>query len=106
MDCDALEAMLGRGQDSLLLRFGLGGEYCRRGDYEHAIPHLRAALAFDAQHAAAWKLLGAALAETGRIADAREAYKEGIKAAETAGHLQAAKEMAVFLKRLNRSAPP
>lgn len=103
MDCDALEAMLARGQDSLLLRFGLGGEYCRRKDYQHAITHLRAALAFDAHHAAAWKLLGAALAETGQVTDARKAYEEGIKAAEAAGHLQAAKEMAVFLKRLNKS---
>jgi Flp pilus assembly protein TadD len=72
----------------------------RRKDYLRAIPHLRAALTFDSHHAAAWKLLGTALTETGQHALARAAYEEGIKAAEAGGHLQAAKEMRVFLKRL------
>ena len=47
METEPMEAMLARGQDSLLLRFGLGGEYLRRKNYPQAIVHLRAALAFD-----------------------------------------------------------
>ncbi|MHB8255585.1 MAG: tetratricopeptide repeat protein [Acidiferrobacter sp.] len=105
MDSESMEKMLARGQDSLLLRFGLGGEYLRRKDYEKAITHLRAALVFDPHHAAAWKLLAAALTDSGQTSEARTAYEEGIRVAEAAGHLQAAKEMRVFLKRLDKSAP-
>ena len=104
MDTEALEKMLARGQDNLLLRFGLGGEYARLRQYDKAIPHLEAAVAFDPGHAAAWKLLGQALAASGRPEEARRAYREGIRAAEAGGHIQAAREMRVFLKRLDKAA--
>ena len=105
METEPMEAMLARGQDSLLLRFGLGGEYLRRKNYPQAVVHLRAALAFDPNHAAAWKLLGMALAASGQNSEARAAYTQGIQVAEGAGHIQAAKEMRVFLKRLDRTDP-
>ena len=104
MDTEALEKMLARGQDNLLLRYGLGGEYARLRQYDKAIPHLQAAVAFDPHHAAAWKLLGRALTESGRAEEARQAYQQGIAAAEAGGHIQAAREMRVFLKRLDKSA--
>ncbi|MDA8119957.1 tetratricopeptide repeat protein [Acidiferrobacter thiooxydans] len=104
MDTEALEKMLARGQDNLLLRYGLGGEYARLRQYDKAIPHLQAAVAFDPHHAAAWKLLGRALTESGRPEEARQAYQQGIAAAEAGGHIQAAREMRVFLKRLDKSA--
>lgn len=104
MDTEALEKMLARGQDNLLLRYGLGGEYARLRQYDKAIPHLQAAVAFDPHHAAAWKLLGRALTESGRSEEARQAYQQGIAAAEAGGHIQAAREMRVFLKRLDKSA--
>lgn len=104
MDTEALEKMLARGQDNLLLRYGLGGEYARLRQYDKAIPHLQAAVAFDPHHAAAWKLLGRALTESGRPEEARQAYQQGIAAAEASGHIQAAREMRVFLKRLDKSA--
>ncbi len=104
MDTETLERMLARGQDNLLLRFGLGGEYARLKQYDKAIPHLEAAVAFDPAHAAAWKLLGQALAASDRPEEARRAYREGIRAAEAGGHIQAAREMRVFLKRLDKAA--
>ncbi len=104
MDTEALEKMLARGQDNLLLRFGLGGEYVRRGEYDKAVTHLEAATAFDPKHAGAWKLLGKALAACGRPDDARRAYQSGICAAQAGGHVQAAREMEVFLKRLDKAA--
>jgi len=106
MDCESLEKMLARGQDNLLLRFGLGGEYVRNQDYARAIPHLEKALSFDPKHAAAWKLLALSYKETGRIDEARKAYEEGINVASAGGHLQAVKEMTVFLKRLNKTETP
>ncbi len=97
---DNLEAMLSRGQDSALLRFGLGAEYLKQGQYDRAAAHLHSALEFDVHYSAAWKLLGQALASAGRRDEALRAYQDGIDQAETQGDLQAAKEMRVFLKRL------
>lgn len=97
---DNLEALLARGQDNALVRYGLGGEYLKLNQFDKAIEHLRRALAHDPKYSAAWKLLGKALAEAGRKDEAIKAYEDGIKAAEEKGDKQAAKEMAVFLKRL------
>jgi tetratricopeptide (TPR) repeat protein len=98
-----LEAMLARGQDSALLRYGLGGEYLKLGQHDRAIEHLRRAVEMDPAYSAAWKLLGQALAGAQRRGEAVEAYERGIRAAEEKGDKQAAKEMEVFLKRLRKS---
>jgi Tfp pilus assembly protein PilF len=99
---DSLEAMLARGQDSPLLRFGLGQEYLKRNQNDRAITHLRAAVEKDPKYSAAWKMLGQALAAAGRNDDATSAYREGIRIAEEKGDIQSAREMGVFLKRLQR----
>ena len=99
---DNLEALLAKGTDNALLRFGLANEYLKLGQLEQAIGHLRKALAHDPKYSAAWKRLGKALADTGRTDEAIAAYESGIKAAEEKGDVQAAKEMRVFLKRLQK----
>lgn len=99
------EALLAAGKDSALLRFGLGMEYLKAGDAARAAGHLRSAVAQDPQYSAAWKLLGKALAEAGELSAAMDAYRSGIAAAERRGDKQAAREMGVFLRRLERPAP-
>lgn len=99
---DNLEAMLGRGQDSALLRYSLGGEYLKINQAAKAAEHLRQAVAKDPKYSAAWKLLGQALTDSGRKDEAIKAYEDGIKVAEEKGDKQAAKEMMVFLKRLQK----
>ena len=99
---DTLEAMLARGQDNALLRYGLGGEYLKLNQPDKAAEHLRQAVAQDPKCSAAWKLLGKALAEAGRIDEAVKAYADGIRVAEEKGDKQAAKEMTVFLRRLQK----
>ena len=103
---ERFEALLASGKDSPLLRFSLGMEYLKQGLAAKAAPHLRSAVAQDPQYSAAWKLLGKALAESGDAEGAREAYRRGIEAAGKRGDKQAAKEMTVFLRRLERDAPP
>lgn len=98
-----LEALLAKGQDSSALRLGLAAEYLKRGQAEAAALHLRAALARDPTYSAAWKHLGAALTQLDRRDEAIDAYTRGIAAAEARGDVQAAKEMRVFLKRLQRA---
>jgi Tfp pilus assembly protein PilF len=99
---DNLEAMLARGQDSALLRYSLGGEYLKLDQFDKAAEHLRQAVTHDPKYSAAWKLLGKALAETGHNDEAIKAYEDGIRVAEEKGDKQAAKEMTVFLKRLQK----
>ena len=98
---DNFEAMLASGKDSALLRFSLGNAYLMAGDAERALPHLQAAIAQDPHYSAAWKLLGKALAQSGDLAAAAATYRAGIVAASEKGDKQAAKEMSVFLKRLD-----
>lgn len=101
-----LEDMLAAGTDNALLRFGLGNAYLGRQEFEKAAQHLRFAVAQDPHYSAAWKLLGKALAESGHSQEAMAAYERGIAVAQAKGDIQAAKEMGVFLKRLQKSVPP
>jgi predicted Zn-dependent protease len=103
---ERFEALLAAGKDNALLRFSLGLHYLNAGDAARAVTHLRAAVAHDSGYSAAWKLLGRALAETGARAQAQDAYRAGIEAANRKGDKQAAKEMAVFLRRLEKPDPP
>ena len=95
-------AMLARGRDNALLRFSLGNEYLKRGDPEKAAVHLHQAVAFDPSYSAAWKLLGKALADANMLAEALKAYQQGVIVAEARGDKQAAKEMGVFARRIEK----
>jgi predicted Zn-dependent protease len=94
--------MLESGRDSALLRFSLGNEYLKNGKPAEAADHLRAAVKHDPAYSAAWKLLGRALDEAGARAEALAAYREGIAVAERKGDKQAAKEMQVFARRIEK----
>lgn len=96
------EKMLAAGQDSALLRYSLGNAYLKQGDSAHAVEHLARAVELDAGYSAAWKAYARALADAGRRDDAIRAYQTGIGVAEDKGDIQAAKEMKVFLKRLQK----
>jgi predicted Zn-dependent protease len=95
--------MLAAGRDNALLRFSLGNEYLKAGDTKTAAEHLRAAVQRDPDYSAAWKLLGRALEMAGAKDEALTAYREGIGVAERKGDKQAAREMSVFARRLERS---
>ena len=100
---ERFEALLAAGKDNALLRFTLGAHYLKTGEAQRAAGHLRSAVAQDKDYSAAWKLLGKALAESGDRAGAIGAYRDGIEAAGRRGDKQAAKEMAVFLRRLEKN---
>jgi predicted Zn-dependent protease len=98
----ALEKMLAAGRDDALLRFSLGNACLKEADTRAAVEHFRRAVEHDAAYSAAWKLLGKTLAESGDAAGAAAAWRSGIEAAQARGDVQAAKEMQVFLKRLQK----
>lgn len=96
------EEILRRGRDDATLRFSLATEHHKSGQPAAAREHLRQALALDPGYSAAWKLYGKVLAEQGLTDEAIQAYEQGIALAETRGDIQAAKEMRMFLKRLQK----
>jgi Tfp pilus assembly protein PilF len=98
------EALLAKGNDSPALRLALAGRYLAAGDPAAAVRHARGALALDADYSAAWKLLGQAQTAAGEADAAAASYRRGIEVADRRGDRQAAKEMAVFLKRLEKAA--
>jgi Tfp pilus assembly protein PilF len=100
---ERFEALLASGKDGALLRFSLGNEYLKAGDAAKAAAHLRAAVAADPGYSAAWKLLGKALEAQADVDGAIAAYVKGISAAKAHGDKQVAREMGVFLKRLEKA---
>lgn len=99
---ERLEKMLAEGRDNALLRFGLGQACLKDDDAEAAVLHLTQATTQNPRHSAAWKLLGVALRQLGRLDAADAAWTQGLVVAEQQGDQQSVKEMTVFLKRLRR----
>lgn len=99
---ERLEKLLAQGRDSALLRFGLGDACLKDKDAEQAVLHLAQATAQQPGYSAAWKLLGKALQQLGRLEEAQAAWTTGVTVARQQGDLQAVKEMTVFVKRLQK----
>lgn len=97
------EKMLAQGKDNALLRFSLGNAYLSANEPAKAVPHLQKAIEYDPKYSAAWKLLGKALNESGDPQAALAAYRQGIEIANAKGDIQAAKEMTVFAKRIEKA---
>ena len=99
---EQLEKLLAQGRDSALLRFGLGDACLKDTDAEQAVIHLAQATQQQTSYSAAWKLLGKALLQLGRLDEAQAAWSTGVTVAQQQGDLQAVKEMTVFVKRLQK----
>ncbi len=98
-----LEAILARGGDNASLRYALGCEYLKIDDPARAAEHLSTAVTLEPAYSAAWKQLGRAQTDAGLEDQAMESYRRGIRVARERGDVQAAKEMNVYLNRLQRS---
>ncbi|PHV40128.1 tetratricopeptide repeat protein [Janthinobacterium sp. BJB304] len=99
---EQLEKLLAQGRDNALLRFGLGDACLKDNDAEQAVLHLAQATAQQPGYSAAWKLLGKALLQLGRLDEAQAAWTTGVTVAQQQGDLQAVKEMTVFVNRLQK----
>lgn len=100
------EKLLNTPRDNALLRYSLGNAWLQTGSPDQAVSFLRDAVTADPKFSAAWKLLGKACQAKGDLEAAVNAYQQGICVAESRGDIQAAKEMKVFLKRLEKTPPP
>jgi len=100
---DRLEAMLAQGKDNALLRYTLGKAYVEQDRPREGCAHLRAAVALDPAYSVAWKWLGKALIALDEPQQARQAWEQGMAAAQSRGDQQVVKELRVFLRRLDRA---
>lgn len=103
MQLETLEKLIGGPRDNALLRYSLGNEYLKAGNAAKAADYLQSAVERDPRFSAAWKLLGKALTEAGDGAAALAAYRRGIEVSTERGDVQAAKEMTVFARRLEKA---
>ncbi len=99
---EKLQALLDSGKDAPQLRVSLAQACLARGDSDAAAAHLERALEQDPDYTAAWKFYGRALAAAGRDVEARAAWESGLEMAERHGDRQAAREMQVFMRRLEK----
>lgn len=97
------ESLLAQGRDDALLRYSLANEYFKDGRFGLAVDHLQRAIEHDPNYSAAWKLYGKALVELGDMQGALQIFDKGITAAQGRGDIQAAKEMKVFKKRVEKA---
>ena len=104
MDKTTLETMLARGQDNALLRFTLGNILYQEQDYAQAEAHLTRAVELNPEYSAAWKIYGRTLAAAGKRDAAADAFRQGIAVATQRGDIQAAKEMNIFLRRVQQGS--
>jgi Tfp pilus assembly protein PilF len=98
-----LEAMLANGQDNALLRFTLGSALFKEGAAARAAEHLQMAVKLDPDYSAAWKVYGKVLQSLDKQEAACRAFETGISIATQKGDVQAAKEMTIFLKRVQKA---
>jgi len=90
--------MLGNRPDDSRLRFGLALEYLAAGRQEDGVRELRVYLEGADDEGNGWGRLGAVLNEMGRTAEAGEAYRTGIGAADRHGHPTMADEFREILE--------
>lgn len=100
---DNLLKLIEKDPDNALLRFSVGSAYLKENDLEQAKEHLAKSVELDPQYSAAWKLYGKLLQQSREFELAEQVLTKGIKVATDRGEIQAAKEMQVFLKRLQQA---
>ncbi|MFC4727351.1 tetratricopeptide repeat protein [Coralloluteibacterium thermophilus] len=102
---EPLLRLLGTPRETPLLHMSIALALQQRDRRDEAMAHLRTAVARDPAYAAAHRLLGLLALESGDAAAARTAFAEGLEAARQRGDKQLEKELAVRLRRLDRTPP-
>jgi Flp pilus assembly protein TadD len=102
VEFNIMETMLSDGQDNALIRFTMGSAFIKHGKFEEAIEQLAKAVELEPDYSAAWQRYGWALAESGRTDKAIKTFQQGIAVAKKKGDDQTAKEMQIFLNRLQK----
>ena len=81
-------------------RYGLAMEWARTGNLEQAVEEYRGLLAVNPNYAAAYYHGGQALAQLGRVEEARALYRQGIETTTRIGDLHTRSEIEAALQML------
>ncbi|MBA3440100.1 MAG: tetratricopeptide repeat protein [Pyrinomonadaceae bacterium] len=95
---DAFKQMLSGDPDNANVRFGLANEYLKAEQYQEAVEELERYLQLADDEGAAYGMLARALEQLGQRSRAREAYEQGITAAEAHNHPTMAGEYRMTLE--------
>lgn len=96
----ALQAMLQEDPGDALLYYMLANEYFNTGQHLECVQAMERYLSLAEDEGAAYRTLAQALTTLGRMAEARQAYEAGIRAARRFGHPSMAEEYQETLKGL------
>jgi len=97
---EKIEAMLVDEPADRFLHYSLALELEKEGDHDRSLSELRGLMSSAEPYVPAYFMAGQQLSRLGRIAEAREALRNGIDAARAAGNAHAAGEMSEFLASL------
>jgi Flp pilus assembly protein TadD len=96
----ALQKMTERNPNDTRALFGLANEFEKDGNWTSVVEQLSRYLQLAEDEGNAWGRLGHALRETGRVDEAREAYRKGIEVANAHGHPSMAADFEEILGEL------
>jgi len=95
-----IEEMLAEDPNDPFLRYGLAMEHVSAGDDTGAVRCLQDLIAVASDYVPAYQQLGQTLVRLGQLAEARQAWRQGVDAAQKAGDLHARDEMQGFIDNL------
>ena len=89
---ETLKSLVEKNPNNPLNRFGLANEYFKDEMYQETVDEIKIYLSLKDDEGAAYRMLGESLLKLGRKEEAKEAYRNGIKAAKNHGHPGMAEE--------------
>jgi predicted Zn-dependent protease len=95
-----IEEMLVDDPNDPFLRYGLAMEYVSGGDDAAAVQCLQELIAVAPDYVPGYQQLGQTLARMGRSDEARQAWTQGVQAAQKTGNQHASEEMQGFIENL------
>lgn len=96
-----MRRLAAKNPQNALMQYTLGLELGREGELEGSVEALRRAVSLNPDYTAAYRDLGRALERAGRREEARRAFQDGLESARRTGEIQTAREIQVFLRRLD-----
>src|SRR5437868_4294591 len=94
---EVFTAMLAEQPDNAMIWYGLASEQYKQENWAEAVKALGQVVRLNPDYTAAYQMLGTALANTGDLAGAQQAWRDGIEAAGRTGAWKAGQHMQALL---------
>jgi predicted Zn-dependent protease len=100
---EVFTAMLSEQPDNAMIWYGLASEQYKLENWAEAVKALGQVVSLNPDYTAAYQMLGTALANTGDLAGAQQAWRNGIEAAGRTGAWKAGQHMQALLDGVTAS---